>query len=52
MAGPGEGGPVRLAILLGSLAGLLLIAVHTIGAIHVFDPRYGFGLLAADLRRH
>jgi hypothetical protein len=31
MAGPGEGGPARLAILLGSLAGLLLIAVHTIG---------------------
>jgi hypothetical protein len=31
MAGSSEGGPVRLAILLGSLACLLLLALHTIG---------------------
>jgi hypothetical protein len=31
MAGAGEGGPVRLAILLGSLASLLLLALYTIG---------------------
>jgi hypothetical protein len=31
MPGAGEGGPVRLAILLGSLAGLLVLGLHTIG---------------------
>ena len=31
MDGAGEGGPVRLAILLGSLAALLVLALHTIG---------------------
>jgi hypothetical protein len=29
MAGAGEGGPVRLAILLGSIAGLALVGFHT-----------------------
>jgi hypothetical protein len=31
MAGAGEGGRVRLAILIASLVGLLLLALHTIG---------------------
>jgi hypothetical protein len=31
MAGAGEGGPVRLAILLASLAGLLVLGIHTFG---------------------
>jgi hypothetical protein len=51
MAGAGEGGPVRLAILLGSLASLLLLGLHTIGgaasASHRLETARAPGKIAA-----
>jgi hypothetical protein len=51
MAGSGEGGPVRLAILIGSLAGISLIGFHTLSegasASHLFAGGRGPGKIVA-----
>jgi hypothetical protein len=51
MAGAGEGGPVRLAILLGSIAGLALAGVHTMSegasASHRLAGAHGPGKIVA-----
>ena len=51
MAGAGDGGPVRLAILLGSIAGLALVGFHTMtegaSASHRLAGSHGPGKIVA-----